>query len=62
MALEDDIKAVKAARPSYDSYMRLTKTEIPSLQKELDQQQKARDVLADQYRQVCVPRHAYRIT
>jgi DNA repair protein RAD50 len=51
-SLDEDIKAIKAARPSYDTYMRLTKTEIPALQKELEQHQKSRDALADLYRQV----------
>lgn len=48
---EDDLKAVREARPAYDSWVRLKK-EIPELQQDIEKQKKSRDSLASEYANV----------
>ncbi|KAA8894161.1 AAA domain-containing protein [Sphaerosporella brunnea] len=44
-----DLQEVREAGPSYDSYIRLTKTEIPALEQELKGHQRAKEQLLEQY-------------
>ncbi|KAL7271910.1 DNA repair protein rad50 [Rhizina undulata] len=48
---EEDLKLVRNAAPSYDSYVRLSRTEIPALEEDLKRNQEARDRLVEQYNQ-----------
>ena len=50
--LDSDIQLMKDAAPSYDTYIRLTNTEIPALEKELEEQKKAKESLVNIYEQV----------
>lgn len=49
---EQDIQILRDAGPSYDSYVRLTATEIPALEKEIKQYQKAKEKHLEQYTKV----------
>jgi DNA repair protein RAD50 len=49
---ERDLEMVREAGPSYDSYIRLTKTEIPTLEQELKQHHQAKEQLLEQYSKV----------
>jgi DNA repair protein RAD50 len=49
---ERDLEMIREAGPSYDSYVRLTKTEIPALEQELKQHQQAKEQLLEQYSKV----------
>jgi DNA repair protein RAD50 len=51
-AAERDLEMVREAGPSYDSYIRLTKTEIPTLEQELKQHHQAKEQLLEQYSKV----------
>ncbi|KAI5850625.1 AAA domain-containing protein [Tricharina praecox] len=46
---EEDIEILREAGPSYDSYVRLTSIEIPALETEIKQYQKAKEKLLEQY-------------
>lgn len=50
--LDTDIQAMKDVAPSYDTYIRLTNTEVPELEKELEEQKKAKESLVNIYEQV----------
>lgn len=49
---EEDIEILREAGPSYDSYVRLTSIEIPALETEIKQYQKAKEKLLEQYTKV----------
>lgn len=51
-ALEADLEAFQSVRSSYDSYLRLTQTEIPAIEKELLDLKKEQYRLLDQYEEV----------
>jgi DNA repair protein RAD50 len=50
--LEEDIKHLKNASPSYDSYTRLTKIEIPNLEIELQRLNEVKEKLVEQFNMV----------
>jgi DNA repair protein RAD50 len=47
-----DLQEIREAGPSYDSYVRLTRTEIPALEQELEEHQRAKEQLLEQYSKV----------
>jgi len=49
---EQDIQILRDAGPSYDSYIRLTTTEIPALGEEIKQHQQAKEKILEQYMKV----------
>lgn len=50
--LDTDIQAMKDVAPSYDTYIRLNNTEIPALEKDLEEQKKTKESLVNIYEQV----------
>ncbi|KAH8150090.1 uncharacterized protein LAJ45_05776 [Morchella importuna] len=46
---EDELRLIREAAPSYDSYIRLTKTEIPNLTEDLRKNNILKDQLIDDY-------------
>jgi len=51
-ALEADLEAFQSVRSSYDSYLRLTQTEIPAIEQELLDLKKEQYQILDQYEEV----------
>jgi len=50
--LEEDLKHIKDAAPSFDSWKRLTEIELPKLETDLQKLNQAKELLLEEYNQV----------
>lgn len=51
-AAEQDLRVIREAAPKYDSYMRLTRTELPSLNEDIQKHNIRKEQLVDEYNKV----------
>lgn len=50
--LEEDLKHIKDAAPSFDSWKRLIEIELPKLETDLQKLNQAKELLLEEYNQV----------
>lgn len=50
--IEEDMKLIRIAAPSYDSWTRLTQAEIPGLEADLRKLNQSKELLVEQYNKV----------
>lgn len=51
-AAEEDLRVIREAAPRYDSYMRLTRSELPNLNEDIQKHNICKDQLVDEYNKV----------